>query len=184
MAQPQWANRLCFRTWGELRPPLRLLARSSSSEVPRSFFIFRHRKLHMYIDPWDEGLRRAVENRRDELGAECGPEYSIRQTAAKRTGGIPVYCDLGGCVAIQPSGAVVTYDLDTEGVGEVVDARWIRAACAWAADQFPEFAALRPRRSPGAFACAACSGSGKTTQLLLRCSTCLGLGWLEQDRLR
>jgi hypothetical protein len=133
----------------------------------------------MQIEQWDQDLRQAVENRLDQLLKERGEMYAIRQAAAQRAGGMPVYCDIGGCIVIKPSGMVVTYDLDKEEVKDVVDARWMRAACASAAEQYPEFRKLMPRPSPSAITCGVCGGSGTTTPLLVRCGRCLGLGWLE-----
>jgi len=131
----------------------------------------------MHIKEWNEEMRRAVERRHAQLVAE--PVDSIRREVARVARGLPVYCDIGGCIVIQPSGEIVQYTLDTGTVTSVVDPRWARVGCASAAEEYPEFAALKPRRPFDAMTCPACHGVGVLTELNVRCGTCMGLGWSE-----
>ena len=48
-------------------------------------------------------------------------EPSATQSAARRTGGVPVYADLGGVVTITPGGDVLVFDPDKDTVTSADD---------------------------------------------------------------
>ena len=130
----------------------------------------------MQIENWTEDLRSAVKRRLGELGASHGSAF---HDAAQATGGLPVYCDLGGCLTIAEDGTVQFFDLDSMTVRQVDSEieTWSRVACIAASERYPEFAAIRPARPTTAQDCGVCGGSGRINAGI-RCATCLGLGWV------
>lgn len=92
---------------------------------------------------------------------------------ARRTGHLPVYCDMGGAILLGRDG---TWYLSTDERTEVVfDERSIMLGRISAARHYGELAGLVPPRPHDALDCAACRGTGALFGT--QCGTCLGLGW-------
>ena len=98
--------------------------------------------------------------------------------AARSTGGIPVYADIGGILIVASPSRVLRFDLDTERTEEVTDPRWRSVAFARAARQFPSLSTLMPQAPQSARQCDACGGAG-SFRAGVPCGTCSGLGWIE-----
>jgi hypothetical protein len=99
------------------------------------------------------------------------------RAAAKLTGGVPVYADIGGILIVLTDGRVVHFDPDTHIVTPVTDTKWRRVALANAARKFPELATLLPARPTDARSCTVCGGTG--VLLGANCGSCSGLGWVD-----
>jgi hypothetical protein len=95
---------------------------------------------------------------------------------ASITGGLPVYADMGGALAMTPEGLILRYDDETGDVVEEADERWQQIARISAAERYPDLMQLRPVRDEEAKDCSVCGGSGRV--LGVRCAHCLGLGWI------
>jgi len=124
------------------------------------------------IEAWTEELATRVRALRDAALAE--PAGSARREAAERTGGLPVYWDAGGSLAITASGEIVEYSPEDDTVAVVRDPGWKRVALVKASERYKELHALRPR--DGVRPCDACHGSGKIGPAT--CARCQGIGWL------
>lgn len=129
----------------------------------------------MKIENWSEELRTAVLRRRAMLDESSGSTF---WAAAQTTGGLPVYCDLGGCLVIDPDGRLMLFDSDSLTVRDPASDKWLQLACIVASEKYPELKILRPQRATGAKSCPDCGGSGRN-QLGVRCEQCLGLGWID-----
>jgi hypothetical protein len=129
----------------------------------------------MYIPNWNDGLRTALTKRRDQLQKEP----SLWHEAATVADGLPVYCDIGGCLVIRADGRVVEFRSATGDVCEIEDLSWLRLAAASAADRYPELAEIRPKRPSKAVDCDVCMGVGLLRATSLRCKACMGLGWTD-----
>jgi hypothetical protein len=129
----------------------------------------------MKIQNWTDELRLAVVRRQAELPRD----NKIYWEAAQAADGLPVYCDMGGCLVVQSTGRVELLDLDSQSVKKLEDERWLTIACLAAADRYPEFEVVRPTRPNGAEDCCKCSGSGRMRMIDARCGTCWGLGWIR-----
>jgi hypothetical protein len=114
----------------------------------------------------------------ERLAAEAArpSEPSATQSAARKTGGVPVYADLGGVVTITPGGAVLVFDPDKDTVTSADD-RLKTLAFARAARRFPDLSALAPPRVADATDCPQCGGSGVILDGM-DCGICLGTGWI------
>jgi hypothetical protein len=118
-------------------------------------------------------VRQALERLIDTAASSVEP-VSTRE-AAIATGALPVYCDLGGFLAITAGGKVLHYDPERKLVSAVVDETWRRAALVHAVRKHPELSELFPRPNT-AVVCPQCGGSG----LLMGkadCGWCMGAGW-------
>jgi hypothetical protein len=115
--------------------------------------------------------RLAAEATLDEVSLES-------RDAAIRTGGLPVYADLGGVLVIAASGEVLRFDAEADSVTVVNDERWRAFAFVRASRKFPELSELRPARPVASMSCPQCSGEG-TILDGIECGKCYGLGWLE-----
>jgi len=94
---------------------------------------------------------------------------------AHRTGGLPVYQDMGGLLFLAGDGDVFGYDVAQGGWAPVTDG-WRGAALRHAARLYQELAHLAPVRPPAAQDCSACAGSG--TVVGVECARCFGAGWI------
>jgi hypothetical protein len=94
---------------------------------------------------------------------------------ARGTGGLPVYADLGGGLAVKSDGKVVQYSWETREVREA-DGDMTRLAIARLVREHPAFAELLPDRPAEAEPCGACAGTGLVLEQF-DCSQCLALGW-------
>jgi hypothetical protein len=114
------------------------------------------------------------------LNTEAAREESVSELrdAALRTGGVPVYADLGGVLAITAEGEVLRFDPEADEVSVVNDERWRALALARAAHKFSELSQLKPLRPSSSTTCQQCGGQGVILGGV-ECGTCFGLGWLE-----
>jgi hypothetical protein len=132
------------------------------------------------IDGWKQSHAEAV--RALVQGLDVAPASADPAgPAALRTGGLPVYCDMGGCLVILPSGDVLEYQFEGEVVTPVLDRPSIRLACAAAAEKYQALADLMP--TDGA-TCATCNGTGRLGPMRLRCGVCDGTGLVANGQLR
>src|SRR5688572_28220037 len=118
-----------------------------------------------------------VEELRRRLINELPPGNLYREVA--ETGGLPVYCDLGGCLIFAADGTVWSYDLATGEREPEHDREQIRVAHILASEKYEELRDLKPSRPLSAKQCSLCQGTGRLTAEKLRCGECLGLGWVE-----
>lgn len=128
------------------------------------------------IANWTGELEREVASLRDAILADASK--AVLQDAARHTGGLPVYCDIGGCLAITPDGEIVEYSLDDERVTPVTDPRLRRLALAAASESYSQLASLKPR--DGVELCQQCRGTGKVLDGI-RCGCCEGTGWVVES---
>lgn len=109
--------------------------------------------------------------------AAQGSGASDLKDAALKTGGVPVYADVGGVLVIGRDANVQRYDPETEKVQEVREEEWRVLALVKAAKKHPELKALMPARPPTARICPQCGGQGHILNTL-DCGACMGTGWL------
>lgn len=129
------------------------------------------RELKMYLA--DVVRRLSEEAHRDTRNEH------IRE-AIRKTGGVPVYADMGGILLITPDGDVWQYDPETETVGVEFEEKWRTLARARAARHFPELQHLAPQRPTGAAECSTCGGRGIIMENL-DCGVCFGTGWVQSS---
>jgi hypothetical protein len=124
------------------------------------------------LPPQDDVIR--------QLSSEAQQESSSQEqrTAALRTGGVPVYEDMGGILIVMPQGVVMHYDPEHQRATPVTDERWRTVAYVQAARRFPRLSGLLPSRPEGAPTCESCSGTGKVHGV--DCGRCAGLGWVRR----
>ena len=139
----------------------------------------------MKLSIWNEKLAQATRHLYDEFlksGVEKPPGI---KSIALRAGGLPVYCDIGGCLMITPQGVVLEYDWNDGTFAPTKEDHWRKTAQARAAEEFEELRALRDRPA-GAQDCKACQGTGKLGNPLVakhsRCAECGGLGFEEPGK--
>jgi hypothetical protein len=99
------------------------------------------------------------------------------QEAASRTGGLPVYADLGGVLVLGFDGVVFHFDPESDKVVKVDDDRWVAFALAKASKKFAELSNLQLERPAGAVTCSQCGGRGVVLSDV-DCGKCFGVGWL------
>jgi hypothetical protein len=129
------------------------------------------------IEGWSHAYAERVRELSRKIAASTDEGLSAMRDAAARTGGLPVYCDLGGCLIITPEGTVVQLEYSFDTVSTVTDPSWLRAARVAAAKTHPELEGLQPG---GARICAACAGTGRIRQARgLRCGVCYGIGFVD-----
>jgi hypothetical protein len=112
--------------------------------------------------------------------AAVGASPSVDRDAAARTGGVPVYADMGGVLVIMPDCSVLYYNPETDRVNPVDDC-WRVVALVKAAKKFRELQQLRPVRPDNAVTCAQCGGEGVVLGRL-DCGVCFGTGWTLSSR--
>lgn len=100
------------------------------------------------------------------------------RAAARLTGGVPVYWDFGGVLAVTPDGGVAFYDPETGEVSAEREEGWRTLALVKAAQKYPELQALLPERPGAAVTCSHCGGSG-TVLGHIPCGACFGAGWIK-----
>jgi hypothetical protein len=98
---------------------------------------------------------------------------------------LPLWTDMGGCIALRPSGQLVFFawddpeKLEPVGAAEAHDLRMVHAARAVGSRRFPSIAGLAPVRDSSARVCPFCGGSGKLVfvpdNIVCECG---GLGWV------
>jgi hypothetical protein len=102
----------------------------------------------------------------------------LMRAAARETGGLPVWRDMGGILVLMPTIEVVQYDPDTRTSLPVNDPTWRRVALVKAALSHPELESLLPEKPAAAVTCHQCGGSGRLFDSV-DCGQCMGVGWLE-----
>ena len=98
---------------------------------------------------------------------------------------LPLWADMGGCIALRPNGQLVFLAWDDPekvepvGAAGAHDRRMVHAARAAGSRRFPSIAGLAPVRDVGARVCPSCGGSGKVASVPdnIVCE-CGGLGWV------
>lgn len=111
-----------------------------------------------------------------EQGQKGGDD--LFRKAAVRTGGLPVYADMGGVLVVTESLEILLYEPETDSLRGVADERWRIFALVKAAQKFPSLATLRPQQPASAVACSQCGGQGVVLGGL-DCGRCFGVGWVE-----
>jgi hypothetical protein len=106
---------------------------------------------------------------------------ALCKEVALATGGLPVYADIGGALAITPEGEIRLHDHETKELSASVDAKWRRVALTHAAEKYPSLADLRPVKPADAIGCPQCDGTGRLLNNRLRCAACVGTGWLYRE---
>ena len=126
---------------------------------------------------WNDELRAAVELLRKRI---CDDEIDMGPTfkeVAITTSGLPVYCDMGGCLMLTPDGDVMELAHDRPEMPKVADEYWREVALVAAGKRYAELRCLRPERPANAAECEACGGSGEVLGIA-GCGRCWGKGWL------
>jgi hypothetical protein len=118
-----------------------------------------------------------VVGRLSEEAAQSTSSPDIRE-AIRRTGGVPVYADMGGVLLITREGDVWQYDHESVAVGVELEERWRQLALARAARHFPDLRGLAPQRPAGAIDCPSCGGAGVIMETL-DCGVCSSTGWIS-----
>ena len=95
---------------------------------------------------------------------------------ARGTGGVPVYADLSGGLAVKSDGTVVHYSWETREVREA-DSGMKQIGLVRLVREHPALEELLPERPPNGVHCPACKGTGIVLENL-DCGQCLALGWL------
>jgi hypothetical protein len=93
---------------------------------------------------WTTTLSKSVERLRTTYMASIGKDH-MGWEAAHITKGLPVHCDIGGCLILTSDGRVLEYASYDGAVKEVADPVWIERALEAAASKFPELTALKPQ---------------------------------------
>ena len=99
-----------------------------------------------------------------------------QRDAARVTGGVPVYSDMGGILVLNRDLSVSRYNPDDGSVTQATE-EWRVLALRRASQLFPELGSLAPERPAGAADCPACHGTGTILGGIV-CGTCLGSGWV------
>jgi hypothetical protein len=116
--------------------------------------------------------------------ADSGAEPADLRGVAARLQALPLYSDMGGCIAIRPTGELIGWAWDSpfEDVWPVEDLRWRAIALAHGANRHRELRALLPRRPSNARDCKECKGTGKAPPSFedsgWHCFSCTGVGWI------
>jgi hypothetical protein len=121
-------------------------------------------------------LTRLLQTRLLEFLRKPELDRELRDVAA--FGALPLYWDVGGCVAIRPDGTVVSvYWAQPEASFREADANWRTVALVAGREQYPELEQLVPARPPSAIDCDNCSHRGRLEDDAF-CGVCHGLGWI------
>ena len=128
------------------------------------------------IAGWNSDLSKVVAQFRDEIVRDQA--HPLRR-AAIVGGGLPVYCDMGGCLVITPEGEIQGYRGAEDTVQPVTDPKWRRLALVAAASKYSPLSALRPPRPTESQVCPVCGGDGKAEDdQSAWCGCCWGMGWI------
>lgn len=125
-----------------------------------------------------------IRNRINEMIAETTTGLPYLREIASKYKALPLFCDLGGCLAIRPDGEII-YISDKVGEGIKIEADLIKrnTALVQGSMRYPELASLIPPRPLTAKQCSECSGTGthpitstaKYKDVICKCG---GTGWL------
>jgi len=110
-----------------------------------------------------------------EYLAQPGLQHELRDVAA--FGALPLYQDVGGCLALRPDGRVVEvfWDKPAQSFGDASPS-WRLVALVNGAEAYPALRALLPARPEGSPDCANCDGRGRLDDAGI-CGACFGLGF-------
>jgi hypothetical protein len=131
----------------------------------------------------DTDFSRAIKGLLIQLRVASSPDPHGLRTIAGRLQALPVYCDMGGCYCIRPSGEVVSFAWETPHAVQVETNPLIRnlALCQGS----KKYATLRkfiPARPSNASDCPDCEGKGELPAPVSNCvCRCGGFGWIPAD---
>jgi hypothetical protein len=132
------------------------------------------------IHAWNEELKAMADLAYRKLVEGQNSVTPALRDIAIRAKGLPVYCDMGGCLVITMDGLVMHYDSDTGVCIEVHDPKWITLALVACSEKYAELKALKPPKPDDSDVCMACNGTGKLLpNSRIRCGTCAGTGWVD-----
>jgi len=116
------------------------------------------------------------------LSDETPDTLGLREIA-RRTNVLPVVLDMGGCLALRPSGEIVSFPWDNASDIRVETCPRIRnLAFFQGSKKFPALRALVPARPSNAVDCSHCRGQSELVGLPENVVCyCGGLGWLTPD---
>lgn len=138
------------------------------------------------VNGWSHEFATLVGKYRDRILASDIPAGTFPKKEATKTGALPVHGSIGGSYLIDEHGRVLELNDSTNAISEVVDDKQVLLALVAAAEQYPEFKKLLPKRDSAARDCDECNGEGflVLANVRLRCGKCLGLGWLSPELAR
>jgi hypothetical protein len=121
-----------------------------------------------------------------EFTAGTDPRLTDQRNLAVYLQALPLYEDLGGCIAIRPDGELIFVESNVDWSKPNVSARelepmWRTIALASGSRRYPELRELLPPRGAEDIDCPDCAGTGRLreppTRAGLICSACHGVGW-------
>jgi hypothetical protein len=127
-------------------------------------------------------LKEQIQLRIDELIASTDPDPADLRRMARLMKALPIYADMGGCIALRTDGSFVFLDWETEKTSEEFDQQFKIVALVNGSEKYPELKVLLPARPEGANDCEDCNGIGRPIiegQVFKQafCGKCWGLGW-------
>lgn len=126
------------------------------------------------FEDWNASDAAVIRELIREVLAGAGGVSPLERDVARRTGGLPVYCDIGGCLVISSEGDVLEFAFADDRVTGMLDGESIRLARAIAAERYPQLSKLRPVDGE---LCTACAGTGRLEPFGVRCGECQGTGY-------
>ena len=99
---------------------------------------------------------------------------------------LPLWSDIGGCIAIKPDGSFVQCDWDSGKIVEEKNPAWQLLALVAGSKIYPELEVLLPKETGEAQQCSMCKGTGclvieDYVSKNIVCGQCFGLGWVTDD---
>jgi hypothetical protein len=112
--------------------------------------------------------------------ASDDPQFSDVRTWARYHHALPLIVDMGGCIALRPTGELISFDWDNEKEATLdVGPYNTHIARGVGSRKYPEIDGLAPVRPAQAKTCPLCGGSGSpepgASNVVCRCG---GLGWV------
>jgi hypothetical protein len=121
--------------------------------------------------------------------ADHSMDYPGAAAFIELLGGLPLYADMGGGVAIRANGELIGFVWDEpQSIQPEADPHLRFLALVAGSQRYPELAALSPQRTPKDRDCPSCGGTGRLLELEaagidtthIRCY-CGGTGWLPAN---
>jgi hypothetical protein len=112
--------------------------------------------------------------------ADNEPDPTDVKRIARRHHALPLLLDMGGCIALRPSGELIGFLWDSpDELSVESNTQMCHVARAVGTRRYPEISGLAPVRTPQSRTCPACKGTGSIRPDLpnVVCS-CGGLGWV------